>query len=483
MDNFPRLLHISYEQRLSQQLFLDLQMDKIFSSSAIQVLCHPCAKQEILDRSELFQALEHPEALEKTNQCLTKLKNCLHLLSLLDMSQTEFERYRLRISSAKAYISACEALSTLNIDTNITKRLSAYFGKGFFRDRICQMAQDMEEAQALFDDFNRGSLSFSNKCWLTPDYADCDVFDEIAKSARSLGLSVGGKKKCNVLVDESLSSSILQLYHEHVSRLDAILDKYAMLDFLEPTRLIPEFAFYIELITLVNKAFDIGVPHCYPQISDKLEYCAKEVYDITLLAKNVTDIVANDVNVSIADPFFFLLGANGGGKTTYLRAVGLNLILFMSGCPIFAKSATIYPFELVVSHFSSDERFDGIGRLDEELLRINELRQMTCSKTAFWLLNETFSGTDETKGALLLQENARNIRDSGQFGLCVTHFHSVSNIGYPVLFAAVDATNTNKRTYHIQRSKGDANSYAVDILKKYRLDRESLEERRKARGI
>lgn len=177
-----------------------------------------------------------------------------------------------------------------------------------------------------------------------------------------------------------------------------------------------------------------------------------------------------------------MLGANGGGKTTYLRALGINLLFFLAGCPVFAKQAEIYPFDTVLTHFPKDERFDNTGRLDEERKRIAQMLADTRDKKAFLLLNETYSGTDEARGFALLTETASQIVDAHHFGLYVTHFHEVMALDVPVLSAEVDTSNGNKRTYRIVRSKGSASSYALDILKKYRLDKESLTARREPHG-
>lgn len=94
------------------------------------------------------------------------------------------------------------------------------------------------------------------------------------------------------------------------------------------------------------------------------------------------------------------------------------------------------------------------------------------------MLNETFSGADESQGFMLLQDTAERIRNSGHFGLYVTHFHEVKLLDYPLLSAVVDRDNDNKRTYRIIKFKGTVSSYAADILRKYGLDDESLSKRR-----
>ena len=115
------------------------------------------------------------------------------------------------------------------------------------------------------------------------------------------------------------------------------------------------------------------------------------------MAKNCESIVPNDADFTENEPFAFLLGANGGGKTTYLRALGVNLIFFLAGCPVFAKEAEIYPFDIVLSHFPKDERFDNTGRLDEERGRTEKMLDAARGKRAFVFFNETYrQELDET---------------------------------------------------------------------------------------
>ena len=104
------------------------------------------------------------------------------------------------------------------------------------------------------------------------------------------------------------------------------------------------------------------------------------------------------------------------------------------------------------------------------------------NKVAFLFFNETFSGTDDKRGFDLLTDTASKIQEGRHFGLYVTHFHEVMSLDYPVLSAEVDLSDANKRTFRIVRPKGSSSSYAVDILKKYGLDKNSLEARRCGNG-
>ena len=100
----------------------------------------------------------------------------------------------------------------------------------------------------------------------------------------------------------------------------------------------------------------------------------------------------------------------------------------------------------------------------------------------FLLLNESFSGTDEKQGLELALNTVQAIAMQKRFALFITHFHQVELAGYPMLTTLVERANGNARTYRIVKQNGEHSSFAKDILKKYRLDAESLKERRAGYG-
>ena len=116
------------------------------------------------------------------------------------------------------------------------------------------------------------------------------------------------------------------------------------------------------------------------------------------------------------------------------------------------------------------------------VLYTEEMLESAEGETALLLFNETYSGADDQRGFSLLCETVDRLCGAGHFGIYVTHFHEVMTTAYPVLSAEIDPTDENRRTYRIVQSKGTASSYAADILRKYRLDRESLRERREQHG-
>ena len=478
MIHAPRLINNFRTNLLSDSLFSDLQIDKILSSQSIAVLQHPCESSEIMRRNELFLLLDKSENVAHVEDTLSDLCATERALYLLNDAKIPLDIYYRQAELFESYLTSCDALASMKDLGELFAYVADYYSSEKSQNLLSEMKESAHRIRSLLSQMNVGLLSFADKNWLTPDYDAVSEIDSISECAKNLGFAAPAKKPQNTKINLSLSDAVCHLYSDKVAQIEAEIAKYADVDFYEPTAYIPEIKFFFEIHNLIQRVTKLGVPHCIAKISQTPQYIAKELYDVSLLAKNCETIIPNDADFTENEPFCFLLGANGGGKTTYLRALGVNLILFLAGCPVFAKEADIYPFDIVLSHFPRDERFDNTGRLDEERKRTEEMLNIAQNKTAFLFFNETFSGTDDKRGFDLLTDTVAKIAESKQFGLYVTHFHEVMSLDYPVLSAEVDLSDANKRTFRIVRSKGSASSYASDILKKYRLDKDSLATRR-----
>ena len=482
MINAPRLINNFRTISLPNTLFSDLQIDKILSSQSIAVLQYPCEQSEIARRNELFLRLDQGENVAHVENTLSALCATERALYLLKDAKIPLDIYYRQAELFESYLTSCDALASMKDLGELFAYVVDYYSSEKSQNLLSEMKESAHRIRSLLSQMNAGLLSFADKNWLTPDYDAVSEIDNISECAERLGFTVPVKKPKNTKINLSLSDAVCHLYSDKVAQIEAEISKYADVDFYEPTSYISEIKFFLEIYSLLQRATHIGVPHCIAKISQTPQYIAKELYDVSLLAKNCETIIPNDADFTENEPFCFLLGANGGGKTTYLRALGINLIFFLAGCPVFAKEAEIYPFDIVLSHFPRDERFDNTGRLDEERKRTEEMLNTAQNKTACLFFNETFSGTDDKRGFDLLTDTVAKIAESKYFGLYATHFHEVMSLDYPVFSAEVDLSDANKRTFRIVRSKGSASSYASDILKKYRLDKDSLTARRCGHG-
>ena len=99
------------------------------------------------------------------------------------------------------------------------------------------------------------------------------------------------------------------------------------------------------------------------------------------------------------------------GKSTFLRSLGVNYILAMSGMPVFAGSLKVSRFQLFSSMRTTDDLTHGISYFNAELLRLEQLMQF-CKRGD--LLPE--GGVLFLGAQLLGKENTLEIGQQAQVG-------------------------------------------------------------------
>ncbi len=240
-----------------------------------------------------------------------------------------------------------------------------------------------------------------------------------------------------------------------------------------------EFEFLMDVSAYFKRLREGGYPLCLPQVSEKREFILSGAVDPSLLRRNVPggEAVPNEVRMTDTDgereQFFILSGANGGGKTTYLRTCSLAALFFSAGCPVAAKSGRCMPFDAVYTHFPANESYESNGRFMDEAARADEIME-AAGMNSFAVFNETYSGTDERRSEEYSRRLAETMWERGTFGIYVTHIHSLTGGKIPTLAAMVDENDENRRTYKIRRVGETRSSFARDILEKYGLDAETL---------
>lgn len=468
MISLPPLLPNKRNEQIPEQTFLDLQCKKLFSESTYALLRIPCDPENLQKRRETFLRLDQPRC-DRLREILPILSAIKHHAQLLPKTEDPCERLFLR----------CSLLEEFSAATNLLCDYG-HFGP-CFRDVETALTEDenlslrnkIQESTKKARTLLNGISCFDVGCGITfPSEAEsCNHV--LRRYAKQIDCDTAEQKEQKIPL-KTLAPEYLQVFAETLSQVEAILSPF---DNFNPVFLLDfedEIRFFLEIFELCREAAKKGIPTCLPVPSETVAFTAAELYDITLL-RSEPHIVANDTYFTESEPFFLLTGANGGGKTTYLRAVGCNLILALAGCPVFARTATVYPFTSVLTHFPEDERFTSGGRMENEQKRANALLQT--KGTPFLLFNEPYSSTDEQHGFAELEKTCNILKQQNRAGLCVTHFHQCCTVPLPRLSTVVEDGN-HKRTFRICRDSEASASFAANILQKYGLDAESLRERR-----
>jgi len=112
-----------------------------------------------------------------------------------------------------------------------------------------------------------------------------------------------------------------------------------------------------------------------------------------------------------------ITGSNMGGKSTFLRTVGVNLVLALAGAPCCAQNGQVSNLQLFTSMRTQDNLEKGISSFYAELNRIEKmLKLIGKSQNIYFLLDEMFKGTnseDRHKGGFSLINQLSNLNTSG----------------------------------------------------------------------
>ncbi len=143
-----------------------------------------------------------------------------------------------------------------------------------------------------------------------------------------------------------------------------------------------------------------------------------------LLAPSVC--VRNDVELGPSGSFLLVTGSNMSGKSTLLRAVGLNAVLAQTGAPVCAESLRTPPLRVVTSMRVDDSLADGVSLFMAELQRLKTVVDAARSPggafpRTLYLLDEILQGTNSAERRVAARTVLRHLLETGAVGAATTH--------------------------------------------------------------
>jgi DNA mismatch repair ATPase MutS len=119
--------------------------------------------------------------------------------------------------------------------------------------------------------------------------------------------------------------------------------------------------------------------------------------------------------------FMILTGSNMSGKSTFLRSLGINMVLSGMGSPVCASQANVHPLPVLVSMRLSDSLSDSESYFFAEIKRLKQIMDVLEGNPAFVLLDEILRGTnsdDKRNGTI---EVVKKVIAKKAIGAIATH--------------------------------------------------------------
>ncbi len=132
--------------------------------------------------------------------------------------------------------------------------------------------------------------------------------------------------------------------------------------------------------------------------------------------------VGNDVSLDANCRLMVISGSNMSGKSTYLRTIGVNLVLALAGAPVRARKFRLTHLRLGASIRTTDSLHEGTSRFYAEISRLGDIVKLAGQGTTLvFLLDEILGGTNSHDRRIGAGGVARALVERGALGLMTTH--------------------------------------------------------------
>jgi len=238
------------------------------------------------------------------------------------------------------------------------------------------------------------------------------------------------------------------------------------------TMLRTELAFYIGCLNLHERLAQKEEPICFPipVALGERRHSFNGLYDICLSLNMEQRVVGNDLNAD-GKNLIIITGANQGGKTTFLRSIGLSQLMMQCGMFAPAESFSSNVCDGLFTHYKREEDATmRSGKLDEELSRMSRIID-NITPNSMLLLNESFAATNEREGSEIARQITGALLERSIMIFFVTHLYEFAYNFYgkkmaDVAFLRAERQCDGSRTFRLIEGEPLQTSYGEDLYKK-----------------
>jgi hypothetical protein len=237
-----------------------------------------------------------------------------------------------------------------------------------------------------------------------------------------------------------------------------------------------ELGFYLGCLNLRERLVAKGEPVCFPvpaslaaARADQASLSARGLYDVCLALSIDSRAVGNDLDAD-GKRLIMITGANQGGKSTFLRSLGLAQLMTQAGMFVAAESFNTSTSTGIFTHFKREE--DATmerGKLDEELARMSMIASQIPGG-ALLLCNESFASTNEREGSEIARQIIRAMTEAGIRVVFVTHMYDLAGRTYTehdpaTLFLRAERRPDGRRTFRLLVGEPLPTSFGEDVYR------------------
>ncbi|MCL4393222.1 MAG: DNA mismatch repair protein MutS [Chloroflexi bacterium] len=233
-----------------------------------------------------------------------------------------------------------------------------------------------------------------------------------------------------------------------------------------------ELAFYVGCLNLHEQLVGLGEPSAFPTPARPGErrHSFTGLYD-ACLALNMKRAVVGSNLAADEKNLVIITGANQGGKSTFLRSIGLSQLMMQCGMFVPAETYCSNICDGLFTHYKREEDASmNSGKLDEELYRMSEIVDHITPNPVL-LFNESFAATNEREGSAIAGQIVNALLEKGIKVFFVTHLFEFARGFYDKrlansIFLRAERQADGTRTFRIVEGEPLQTSFGKDVYYK-----------------
>ncbi len=272
--------------------------------------------------------------------------------------------------------------------------------------------------------------------------------------------------------DEVGAQIVGGMRHRGISRVAITLSQSAdhVLSFFKTLQI--ELAFYIGCLKLHGKLAAKREPVCFPTPvkAEERKHRFSGLYDVCLSLHIESRLVGNAADID-GKSLTIVTGANQGGKSSFLRSIGLAQMMMQCGMFVGAESFAGELCPALFTHYKREEDATmKSGKLDEELARVSEIADHI-TPNSMLLFNESFAATNEREGSEIAKQIVLAMLEKHMKIFFVTHLYEFAHDFYDrndgnVLFLRAERKDDGTRTFKLLEGEPLETSYGEDLYRR-----------------
>ena len=421
-------------------------------------------KDFVLENQHKFTSL-----IEQADRVITYLNDVLILDDCKDIENiTKIEKSFIKsgidtvldskikiLMDSQDQLEACRAyFSSLIANYEINSKSKKIIKK----KKIVEDDEEEEDTKEYVNIHETEKINFS----LVATERRCKILDEVIKNNKSVTLKYrssysGIETTFNLLLEleyskqsqskKSISNSQINSFCKNVGSIkvnliDTVSKVYQTIvknlqEYQDDVECISNFITHVDLV--YSKAFIAAkYNYCKPEIQDnsssKSFIRATDLRHCLIEKIQQTEYVANDINIGDGNESncildgVLLYGTNAVGKTSFIRALGISVIMAQAGLYVPASSYKYKPYKYIFTRIlGNDNIFKGLSTFAVEMSELRTILRLA-DENSLVLGDELCSGTESISAVSIFVTGVQKLAEVGCSFIFATHLHEI--IGY-----------------------------------------------------